>query len=126
MSELRIIRGKDITLFLGGEPLFGVTEFSVYEKPVYHEIRECMRSKAVTHVPQEAVCQLKLKLLTVFDGQIPGNGTFTLAVRYENEEYIYENCRVTERICGAKGAGNAESTYVLEADGMTRQEAENE
>ena len=126
MSELRIIRGKDIVLFLDDEPLFGVTEFSATEKRVYHQVRECMRSAAVKHVPQEAHYQLKVKALNVFDGQIPEDELFTLSVRFEDEEYVYENCRLTECVYGAKGAENAESIYTLEADSMRWQEVEDE
>lgn len=126
MSELRIIRGRDIVLFLDDEPLFGVTEFSAAEKRVFHQVRECMRSAAVKHVPQGAHYQLKLKALNVFDGQIPEDEPFTLSVRFEDEEYVYENCRLTECVYGAKGAENAESIYTLEADSMRWQEVEDE
>ena len=71
MSKLRIIRGKDIVLSLDDEPLFGVTEFSATEKRVFHQVRECMRSAAVKHVPQEAHYQLKLKALNVLTVRYP-------------------------------------------------------
>lgn len=119
MSELRIFRGRDVAFYLDGSVLFGVTEFSAAEERKVHKVREYMSASPVAAVPQGAAYRLKLHFLSVFDRQLPTDGSFRLRLVCEDEEYIYEDCVVTEYRLGAKGEKNAEAVYTLEAEKCT-------
>ena len=126
MSELRIIRGKDIELKLNGSPLFGVTEFTSTENKVFHEVKEYMSSKVAARVPQQPEYKIKLRAMSMFDPLIPEDGSFTLSLRYEYEEYVYGGCRVLSREKAAKGIGSPESVYSVTAESCIWREAEDE
>ena len=116
MSDLKIIRGKDIELRINDRIIFGVTEFTAHEKTAFHEVRECMSSKPVALVPQEPEYEIKLTLMSMFDGQIPENRVFSLSLRYDDEEYVYGGCRVLSRDKVVKAMGGPLSVYTISAE----------
>ena len=118
MTELRIVRGRDIALHIDGKPAFGVTELSIKQKYGFHDVREFLDSEPVYRVDQRAVYQIKLSVMALFDKQAPCDREFTLSLIEDGIEYSYTSCRVTEAYTAAQGNRNAEQTFIIEALGL--------
>ncbi len=126
MSELRIIRGKDIILRADDGILFGVTEFGAVEKRKLHEVYECMSSKPIARIPQDTEYELKIKAMSMFDGQIPEDREFELRLRLDEADHVYTGCRTIGVVRNIKGDQNAETEYIITADGFLIREVEDE
>ncbi len=126
MNELRIIRGRDILLKADHRELFGVTEVSAVERPEFHEVHEYLSTVPVARVPQGTVHRLELKMLSLFDDQIPRDRSFTLSVIGDEYAYIYENCRLTECRYDVKGSTPSQTVFLIKSEKMTQQEVEDD
>lgn len=126
MSELRIVRGTDVRLYVGDTPIFGVTAFSAVEKPLYHEVYEYLSAVPCERVPQGSSYVLQLSMMALFDKQLPTDPGFTLRVVDGSTAYCYYNCRITQRKTELKGNGNAVEVFSVEADSMRKRWARDE
>ena len=126
MSELRIVRGTDITLYLGDSPLFGVTAFSVLQKEKICDVYEYLCAKPCKRISQGTDYEIKLSMLAMFDRQLPLHGDFSLRVVDEGVTYTYEGCRVRERKTEVKGNAKAVEVFCLEADSVREEMTDDE
>jgi hypothetical protein len=121
MRELTVLRGRDIELFIGDKPLFGVTSFSAKEKTTYHNVHEFLSSAPVDRVAQGTEYEIKLKIMAMFTAQIPAERAFDLRLSADGEEFTYCGCRVTAVERETQGNKNAESVFILSAESLERQ-----
>lgn len=126
MNELRLTRGRDIMIAANGERLFGVIRFSASEKTNYHSVQEYLSTDPCARLPLGSLHTIRLRVLSLFEGQISTQDSFTLCVRDEDEEYVYENCRVAESSCSAQGDQHAYREYIIEANQLIRREVEDD
>ena len=125
MDELRIIRGTDVTLYADDDPLFGVTAFSASQAVKVHEVHEYLSAAPVQRVPQGAVYQINMKIMTMFASQIP-DAPFTLRIADGETEYRYENCSAVSRKAEAQGNEYIVTAVTCEADRMTKRRTAND
>lgn len=116
MSELTVLRGRDIDIFADDKPLFGVTSFSAKEKKTYHCVHEFLSSEPVERVPQKTEYELKVKIMAMFSVQIPVDRAFVLKLSADGEEFTYYGCIATAVEREAQGNKSAESVFTLTAD----------
>ena len=121
MSELRIVRGTDVTLFAGETPLFGVVSFSAVSGRKYYEVYEYLNAKPCERVPQGEQYEIRLGVMALFDQQLPDQPGFTLRVVDGDTTYCYENCRITGKNTEVKGNGCAAEVFSIEADELRKQ-----
>lgn len=120
MSELTVLRGRDIEIFADERPLFGVTSFSAKEKTSYHSVHEFLSSQAVERVAQGTVYELRLKIMAIFSSQIPADRAFDIRLRADGEEFTYYGCRTAAVEREAQGNKNTDSVFTLTADSFGR------
>lgn len=121
MNELRLIRGTQLDVFAGEEPLFGLVSFSASQKIAYRDVYEYLSAEPCEHVPQGSGYEISLRFLSFFDSQLPENELFTLTVRDKDARYIYGNCRLVARKTEVKGNEYAAEVVTVEADTMEKQ-----
>lgn len=126
MSELRIVRGTDVKLYIADMPIFGVAALTITEKPLYHEVYEYLSAKPCERVPQGSAYVMQLSMMTLFDKQLPTEPGFTLRVVDGSSAYCYYNCRITQHKTELKGNGNAVEVFTVEADSMRKRWARDE
>lgn len=126
MNDLRIIRGKDVKMTVDDELLFGMTEFSSEEKRKYHDVYEYLSDKPLQRIPGHAAYTIKLAVMTLFCDQIPHDRRFTLCVRCDETEYVYEGCAVTASKSEINGATGGSQVFTIEADRMTERVIDDE
>lgn len=126
MSELRVVRGRDIRMFVNNDTLFGVISFSAKEMRSYHAVREFLSASPVDMVPQGEEYELKLKTMTLFGDQLPSAATFKLRLIEDGEEFTYSGCRVTQTDQEADGGKIAGQVYIITADSFTRRVIDDE
>ena len=126
MSELRIVRGTDIKLYVADTPIFGVTEINIVEKPLYHEVYEYLSTLPCERVPQGTGYVIHMKMMSLFDKQLPTEPGFILRVVDGRSSYCYYNCRITQRKTELKGNGSAVEAFTVEADRMRKRWARDE
>lgn len=120
MSELRIVRGTDVGLYAGDTPLFGVISLTVMQKNRYREVYEYLSAKPCERLPQGSVYEITLRMMSLFDDQLPSQDGFTLRIVDGNSAYCYYNCRVTGRKTELNGNHNAAEVFTVEADSMSK------
>ena len=120
MKELRIVRGTDVKLYVGGTPLFGVTGFTAAEKTRSYDVYEYLRSEPCERIPQGSYHEIRLEFMTLFGGQLPMREDFTLCVADGDMVYYYEECCVTERKTTLKGNAKAVEIFTLKANRMRK------
>lgn len=126
MSELRIVRGTDVTLYVDTTPLFGVTSFSAVEKKSTYDIYEYLSTEPCERIPQRSSYEIKLSIMALFSDQLPTENGYELRVADGDTEYIYENCRLKEQKTELKGNEKAVEVLILEADRMRKAVTEHE
>lgn len=126
MSDLKILRGRDINATVNGQALFGLTELSTAHKPQYHEVYEYLSASPYARVPAGSICRIKLYMHSLFSRQIPMDGSFTLTVGDDEYEYIYSGCRVLERNTAARGDKSIEEVFLIEAESQTERVIDDE
>ena len=126
MSELRILRGRDIEAFINGRGMYGLTELSAAGKPKYHEVYEYLSSSPYERLHEGCVYSIKLKMLSLFSSQVPMESSFTLSVSDDSYEYSYEDCRVLERHTEARGDKGITEVFIIEAEKQTKRVIDDE
>ena len=126
MSELRVVRGRDIRLFVNNDPLFGVISFFAKENRSYHAVREFLSSSPVEMVPQSAEYELKLRTMTLFGEQLPSDRAFTLSLVEDGEEFSYSGCRLIRTEQEADGGKIAGQVHSITANSFTRRVIDDE
>lgn len=126
MSELRIVRGTDVKLYVDDIPIFGVTDLSIVEKPLYHEVYEYLSALPCERVPQGTSYVIQMNMMSLFDKQLPKAPDFTLRVVDGSTAYCYYNCRITQRKTEMKGNGYVVEAFTVEADSMRKRWARDE
>lgn len=126
MNELKILRGRDIEAFVNGQDIFGLTELSATCKPKYHDVFEYLSSSPYERLQEGCAYSIKLKMLSLFSGQVPMDGSFTLSVSSDSTEYSYENCRVLERHTEARGDKSINEVFIIEAEKQTKRVIDDE
>ena len=126
MNELRLIRGTQLDVYVGEEPLFGLLSLSASQKVKYHDVYEYLSAAPCERVPQGTEYELTLRFLSLFDGQLPENESFTLTVEDGDTRYIYHDCRMLSRKMEVKGNEYAEEVITAAADAMEKQVTEHE
>ena len=126
MSELRIIRGRDIDVFINNRPAFGITELSVRKKRGYHDVYEFLSSEPVERIAQGTGYEVKLKMMSMFDSQIPSDESFSISVIEDEVEYSVGGCIVTDVCSKVNGGANAVQSYMIEALSFTERVIEDE
>lgn len=120
MTELSITRGRDIVLFLNGEPLCGVTHMKAQSRYPRRELYEYLSSEPYAAAPQGESHEIGLTVLALFSGAIPMEGSFTLLAVDGEEEILYEGCAVIGCSRELMGDKTVADTYTLRADRMTK------
>lgn len=120
MSELRIIRGTDVKLYVVNTPLFGVTAFSAVRKTAYHEVYEYLSAKPCERIPQGSYYEIKLSVMSLFDRQLPEEPGFVLRVVDGDTSYCYDNCRITGQRTKLNENDTAVEEFTIEADNMRK------
>ncbi len=126
MSELRIVRGRDIHAAINGVELFGVTELDVTGGQKLHYVKEFLSSTPCAVLHSGCSYGIRLKTLSLFSYQIPMDKAFTLSVLDEEMLYIFEQCRVVKRHTNAQGDSGVKEVFQIEAQRMREQEIEDE
>lgn len=121
MNELRVVRGADISLYADDAPLFGVTSFSAEEKPLFHEVYEYLSAAPCEYIPQGTEYSIRIGMMSLFDHQLPSDGSFTLRLADGDAVYRYDNCRVVGRKTKTEGSGMATEEFAVKADHMEKQ-----
>lgn len=125
MSELTVYRGRDVRLYLNSDDLFGVTEFNAHEKRKLHDVYEYLSSSPYDRVPQSAGYEIRLSILSLFSNQIPDD-VFTISVKSDYIEYLYEGCILKESRHEVHGVGSAREVFIIEAQKLTKREVEDD
>lgn len=120
MDELRIIRGTDIGFYVDDTPLFGVTAFSAVKKTRWHDVYEYGCPDPCERVPQGVRYELKLSIMSLFDGQMPSSA-FILRAMDCDSVFCYEGCRVIHQETKLNGNGHAEEVFTVEAERMRKE-----
>ena len=126
MNDLRIFRGKDVKMTVDNELLFGMTEFSSEEKRKIHDVYEYLSDKPLDRIPGSAMYTIKLVVMTLFCDQIPRDRRFTLCVRCDETEYVYEGCLAVASKSEINGAAGGTQVFTIEADRMTERVIDDE
>ena len=79
-----------------------------------------MLSKPAALVPQGETHEITLRMLPLLSGGIPVDRSFCLRVVGGDEDYLYEDCAVTEHSRDARGDSIVSDTYTLKAHRMTK------
>ena len=119
MTELRIIRGRDILLYINGEQLYGVTDFHAVSRRSSHEIREYLSGQPLAVVNAGEHYELTLKALSLFRPASTADG-FCLKVEDEETVYLYEGCVVTRCERNIRSDKNVTDSYTITAEKMTK------
>ena len=120
MNELRMVKGTDLELYADDEPLFGVTAFSASKKQRYHEIYEYLCAKPCERIPQGTYYALSLKVMALFDRQLPTESEFSLRVKDGAVSYCYHGCNVTGQSTEVQGNTHAAEVITIEAESMEK------
>ena len=126
MSELRIIRGRDIAALIDDSELCGVTELDVTAKQKLHPVREYLSGVPHAMLPSGNSYRIRLRMLSLFSSQVPTDRAFTLSVSEEEIIYIFEQCRVVQRDTDAQGDKGIKEVFHIEAQRMREQEIDDD
>ena len=124
MTELCITRGRDIGLYVGDEPLCGVTHFSAVSRFDRHEIYEYLSAAPYDTPASSESHELTLTVLSLFDGSVPTQGSFTLRAVDRDTEYCYEGCTVVKLERDVRGDKPVTDRFTVRAAGMTKRGTE--
>ena len=125
MSELRVIRGRDLELKVDGDVLCGATYFKAVSQSRTREIREFLSGQPVDVLSAGGSHEIELTVLELFAGGVPEDSEFTLSVADGGSEYIYEGCRVVRRERIAPAKANLSDKYLIRAVKMTKRGIQN-
>lgn len=125
MNEFRITRSKDIELFIGGEQLFGVTDFQSKATYESHPIREYLSGEAFAIVNGKMTYEIKMSVLSLFHFDVIDESGFCLSVVDSETVYVYEGCTVTDLERRINAGKNVVDTFSITAKSMRKQVAEN-
>ena len=120
MSELRVVRGRDLELRLNGEELCGVTFFRAVSQNKANEIREYLSSDPVAVLPGAQRHEIELSALEMFGGAVPEGESFSLSVIDPDSEYVYEGCIVVRKERSLSAKGSLSVKYLIKAEKMTK------
>jgi hypothetical protein len=120
MNELRISTGGDICLFVGGDELFGVTEFRAVSRTTQHEIREYLTAEPYETVNAGESHELTLSVLSLFDSGALDTDGFDLSVEDGDTRYTYGGCSVIRHEKEIRGGKNVVDVYTLRAERLTK------
>ena len=126
MTEFRLVRGTQITVYADESPLFGLISFSASQQIQYHEVYEYLSAEPCDRVPQGKGYAITMRFLSMFDSQLPEDEAFTLTVADGDTRYIYKDCRMTSRKTELRGNEHAEEVIKAQADTMEKQVIANE
>ena len=126
MNDLKIVRGTDVTLLIDDEPLFGMTDFHAEMKAKNHRIYEYLSDKPVATVAGSPGFTIRLSVMTLFCDQFPRNRSFSLTVRMDGMEYVYEGCRLVSTSSEVKGASHGTQVLTIESERMLDRVMEDE
>ena len=80
MTEYHITRSRDIELYIGGDQLFGVTDFTAKAENEAHPIREYLSGTPHALVSSRTGYELRLTVLSLFCFAVTEQDGFTLSV----------------------------------------------
>ena len=126
MSELRIIRGRDIAAFINERKLCGVTELDVTAKQKLHPVHEYLSGTPRAVLPGGKSYRIRLRMLSMFSYHVPTDRMFTLSIREEDYIYIFDQCRVVQQYTDAQGDKGIKEVFQIEAQIMRKQEVEDD
>lgn len=125
MTELCVTRGRDIDLYVDGEPLCGVTRLRAVSRTQRHELFEYLSAQPYEIVPEGQKHEITMTVLSLFADGIPAQGSFTLSVIDGETEYRYEGCIVTEHEKNIRGDQAVTDRLTVSAVSMTKRRREN-
>lgn len=121
MSEFRITRSRDIELTVGGERLFGVTDFAASSVSEGYPIREYLSGEPVAVVSGKTDYELRLSVLSLFRYDVLEEDGFTLGVVDGDTAYYYDGCAVVGSKRSVRAGKNVVDEFIIRAAGMRKQ-----
>ena len=124
MTEMSIIRGRDIRLSLDGTALCGVTHFSAASRYERHELHEYLSAAPYAEVPEGESHEIVMEVLSLFKSVLDGRDGFTLSAEDKDSTVAYHGCHVVKIERDIRGDQPAADRYTIRAAGMTKRRRE--